>query len=342
VLVVLGGRGSDAAAQQAPATPAAVSPARPTEERATPSAAERETARSAMDEGDRLREGGDLTTALVRYKAAHEIMNVPTTGIEVARAQAELGQLVEARTTAIETANLPAGRKEPGVFREARQAAAQLAAALEPRVPSLTTVVTPADVPYVLEIDGVKLPDPARGVPFKTNPGEHVVMVSAPGYEPVREAVTLTESEARTLSVALVLRPLAPTAAAVASAATVPDDLTTDPASGPRLRGFISLGIGGALLGVGTVTGILSLSATSDAKTECRQALCPPSVERTLDRANTLANVANITVPLGVLGIAYGVYELLTLPSAATAESGPELGLQLSPRGAHATWRGHL
>jgi hypothetical protein len=294
-----------------------------------------------MDEGDRLREAGDLATALVRYKAAHEIMNVPTTGIEVARAQAELGQLVEARTTAIETANLPVARKEPGVFREARQAAAQLAAALEPRVPSLTTVVTPADVPYVLEIDGVKLPDPARGVPFKTNPGEHVVIVSAPGYEPVREAVTLAESEARTLPVVLVLRPLAPTAVA-ASTASARDELATDPASGPRLRGFIALGLGGALLGVGAVTGVLSLSATSDAKAECRNGLCPPSVEQTLDRANTLANVANITVPLGVLGIAYGIYELLTLPSAATAESTPELGLQLSPRGAHATWRGHL
>ena len=44
----------------------------------------------------------DLEGALKRYEAAHEIMGVPTTGIEVARTRAKLGQLVEARAVAIE------------------------------------------------------------------------------------------------------------------------------------------------------------------------------------------------------------------------------------------------
>ena len=64
---------------------------------AAPSPAERETARSLMVDGDRLRSAGDLQSALARYQAAHAIMNVPTTGLALAETQAALGLLVEAR-----------------------------------------------------------------------------------------------------------------------------------------------------------------------------------------------------------------------------------------------------
>src|SRR5271157_3775010 len=48
------------------------------------SAADRETARSMMQEGRDLRDKGDLKGALQRFKAADDIMHVPTTSLEVA------------------------------------------------------------------------------------------------------------------------------------------------------------------------------------------------------------------------------------------------------------------
>ncbi len=108
------------------------------------SAADRETARSLMDQGDDLRSKGDLKAALQRFQAATEIMHVPTTAIEVARTQASLGLLVEARDTLAQIMSSVPARGEPPQFRDARLEAQKLDASLEPRVPTVTVTVSGA------------------------------------------------------------------------------------------------------------------------------------------------------------------------------------------------------
>jgi hypothetical protein len=100
-------------------------------------AAEKANARELMDRGDDLVEKKQYREALEAYQAADAIMHVPTTGIEVARAQVALGLLVEARETALEVARSPETPGEPAPFAEARDAARQLATALERRIPTL-------------------------------------------------------------------------------------------------------------------------------------------------------------------------------------------------------------
>src|SRR5262249_1001249 len=63
---------------------------------AEPSAADRETARSLMNEGDAKFDAKNYAQALKAYQGAHAIMGLPSTGYAVARTQAALGQLVEA------------------------------------------------------------------------------------------------------------------------------------------------------------------------------------------------------------------------------------------------------
>jgi hypothetical protein len=99
-----------------------------------------------------------------------------------------------------------------------------------------------------------------------------------------------------------------------------------------RVRGLIGLSMGGASLAVGIVTGVLSWSQTSDIKPHCdSDHACDAAQRDALQRANTLGNVANILVPVGVIGIAYGLYELLTLPAAAPSRSSAALRLELAP-----------
>src|SRR5579884_1405121 len=81
--------------------------------RADPTAADRETARALMDDGRALREKNDLRGALQRFKAADDIMHVPTTALEVARTQIPLGLLVEARDTIARIRLMPAKPGEP-------------------------------------------------------------------------------------------------------------------------------------------------------------------------------------------------------------------------------------
>jgi hypothetical protein len=301
-----------------------------------------------MDEGDRLVTEGDLEAALTRYESAHAIMHVPTTGLSLARVQAQLGMLVEARSTAMEVINLPAAKSEPKVFTEARRAAGSLSSELEPRVPSIKTLVAPAEVVYSGTLDGIALPSEARLVAFRTNPGLHTVRIEAPGYAPQTRQVTLAEREAETVKVDL--QPTAaeiaspPNAAGTSAAASVPTAPASDPvdpAASGRTPGIVGLSVGGALLVAGTVTGVMSIVQTSHEKDTCPADHCSTSQQDALSTANTLANVANVCVPLGVLGIAYGLYELLTLPDSprTVARSG---GVDVVLTGTGAVLRGSL
>lgn len=304
-----------------------------------------------MDDGDRLQAAGDLKSALERYRAAHEIMHVPTTGLELARAQAKLGMLVEARRTAIEVANMPVAANEPGVFGEARKAAARLADELEPRVPSLSVVVTPAGLDYALTIDEVALPASARALPFKTNPGEHTLSVQALGYLTTRQSVRLGEAERRSLAMALAPDPqqqVLVMPGAVVPRATDPESPFTskpaqpvdDPGKAGRLRGFIGLGAGGAFLIAGGVLGVVSLAQTSDIKDRCRNDRCPPDQKDDISRANTLANLSNVGLIVGGLGVGYGLFELLTHWNWNPGETSERASLSLAPEGPGLRLRG--
>ena len=61
---------------------------------AEPSAADRQTARTLLIKGRNKLKAGDAEGALADFRAAHAIMHVPPTGLDLARAQVALGQLV--------------------------------------------------------------------------------------------------------------------------------------------------------------------------------------------------------------------------------------------------------
>jgi hypothetical protein len=304
---------------------------------AAPSAAERDTARSLMDEGDRMLARGKLGEAMERYRAAHAIMHVPTTGLELARVQARLGLLVEARATAMEVVNLPrSDADEPQVFQQARDAAVVLVRDLEPRVPSLRTKVTPDDRAYRVSVDGVMLPDEARDVPFRTNPGAHAVRVEAQGFEAAQRNVVLVEGQAFTLALQLSPLPAADltvrdSAQPVAPASALYSDDVLDARGAARLRGMIGLGIGVAGLVAGSVTGLISMVQTKQELQNCQDYHCDVSRGDALRTANTFANIANVSFGVAVLGVSYGAFELLTLPAPrARASIGVSIaGLQL-------------
>src|SRR5271155_3196834 len=85
---------------------------------AQPTAADRETARTLLQQGREPRERGNQAEALKRFKGAYEIMHVPTTALELARAQVALGRLVEARDTIAAIRQIPERPGDPAPFKE--------------------------------------------------------------------------------------------------------------------------------------------------------------------------------------------------------------------------------
>ncbi len=319
---------------------------------AEPTAAEKETARTLMDEGDELVAQGDREQALARYRAAHEIMNVPTTGLEVAKVQASLGRLVEARTTALSVVRMQVVAGEPAVFARARSDAQQLAEELVTRIPSVQIQVEPADAPQLLvKIDGTDVPVAAIGLPYKINPGAHRALANAQGFAESGQDFTIAEGEAQTVTLTLVPSATQPVATQAAEPPPPPVTYETTPSDtggssdtgssnakgSSNVVAYIALGISGVSAGVGAITGLGSIQAKNDADEFCKGNICSPDAQEHIDNSKALANVANVSFGIGIAAGVFGVWQLLSSPSSdtATAETGRQWQLSVETRGNH-------
>ncbi|MBX3201949.1 MAG: hypothetical protein KF894_27685 [Labilithrix sp.] len=279
------------------------------------SLADRETARSLMDEGDKKRDGGDPKGALESYQAADAIMKVPTTGLEVARAQIALGMLLEARETLGAVIRSPAKPGEPAPFVAARKAAEVLDAELPGRIPSILVAVTnaPSGVAPAITVDDDAIPPAAASAPRKVNPGKHVVVVRAGAIER-REEVTVAESENKTLTV-----DLAETAERDESPPGAPAPRAS---AAPKVMMFAGFGLAVVGVGVGAVTGLMSLSRTNDLKDACPNDRCPSDKRSELDDTRSLGNISTIAFIAGGIGAGVGVAGLL-LSGSSRSEATP-------------------
>jgi PEGA domain len=174
--------------------------------RAEPSSADKETARHLLKEGDEKFRARDFAGALKAYQAAHAIIQVPTTGLSLAKAQIERGLLVEARDTLLQVTRSPRDPNEPPAFSRARDEATPLAQRLAERIPSLTIVVegVPSDASVEVAIDGAAIPVAVLGAPRKVNPGAHVLTAHTKGFKPISRPVNLGEGDNEKITLKLV------------------------------------------------------------------------------------------------------------------------------------------
>ena len=93
---------------------------------------------------------------------------------------------------------------------------------------------------------------------------------------------------------------------------------------------YVALGVGGAGLVVGGVTGFLALGKKSDLK-GCVDTKCPSNQQDTLDGAKSMATVSTVGFAVGFVGVGLGVVLLLTgnnSASASASKSAPKLAKQ--------------
>jgi hypothetical protein len=167
---------------------------------AEPSASERETARTLVLSGRAKRKAGHLREALADFERAHGIMHVPTTGLDLGKAQVALGMLVEGRATLLESAHYPATPGEPHAFTKARQEARQLAEEVAPRLATLTISVRAG---AKVKIDDAELSASSIDTPLKMNPGKHEIVASIEGGKEKRATIELLERENKSFAIDL-------------------------------------------------------------------------------------------------------------------------------------------
>jgi hypothetical protein len=293
---------SRAALAQTPPPPAgAPRPARPVSD------ADRQEARRHIDRGDEAMAQGRFREALDAYRRAEAIVAVPTTLLEVGRAHFKLGELVAARGKLRQAAEFVARPDEPPVFQKARGEAAALAADIDRRIPKVILHVRTRDGSTpVVHVDGAPLAPAELGRETRLDARAHEIVASAPGHRSARVRIELAEGEARVIDLAL------------------EPGADEPPGSGISPLVYVGFAVAGAGALVGTITGVVHLSETSDLKDECPQDRCPPDQAEARDDVILLANVSNVSFAVGAAGLVLGVVGIVLSGSDEGSDASPE------------------
>lgn len=273
---------------------------------AAQSADDRAGARAAAMEGNKALRESRWADAIDLFTRAESLVHAPPHLLYMARAQVELGLLVEARENLMRVTRETLAPDAPHAFKTAQEEAESEIKAVTARLPYVTVTVKNAGAAEVsVTQDGNRIPNALIGVPRPVNPGQHT-------YEAISGALratgSLTIKEAERQRVVLELKPgeggtgTATTSTAAGKTASTPVSTSGAPSpaeapssppptkdtgttgaeetggmNGMRLGSYISFGVGGAGLIAGTIFALNSKSKFSQSndlynKNDCNNA----------------------------------------------------------------------
>jgi hypothetical protein len=283
---------------------AALAPAAARAQTRDPAAAE-----ALFREGRALSDAGDIAGACAKFRESDRLDPAIGTTFNIADCEERLGHVARAWTLFDEVAQrLPATDKRRGV-------AQQRAAALEPRLPKLSVRLA-ADAPADARVvrDGVELGSASLGTPLPVDPGEHVVVVSAPGRAERSFKIIVSEREIRALDVDV--GELAPSTSP--GHIDIKTETPPTPAKSSPTLGYVLGGIGVAGFVTGAVAGVLVLQKKGVVKDHCNAAKqCDDEGLDATKSGKTLGIVTTAGLITGVVGVGAGGYLILSAGSGS-------------------------
>ncbi|MCC6528448.1 MAG: hypothetical protein IT373_37730 [Polyangiaceae bacterium] len=293
-----------------------------------PSEADKAQARRLGEEGQKALDQKNYEVAYDRFKRAESLFHAPTLLLGLARSSLGLGKVVQAQEAynKIIREKLPKGAPDP--FVRAQEDAKKEIVGLDQKIAWATITVTGPDKPKVT-LDGEPIQVAALGVKRPVDPGEHGVKASAEGYLDAETTFSVIAGGVREVELAMQIDPEA--GKKPPGGPDVPGD-TGDPGAGQRIGGFVTLGIGGAALIVGAITGGLAVGKHGELEDGCQDGVCPKALEPTLDDYHMLGTVSTVGFVAGGVLAATGLIVALTAPSAETTGGlAPRVELALAP-----------
>lgn len=298
------------------------------------------TAEGLFRDARHLMKKGDLAGACAKFAESERLDPSPGTLLNLALCHDKQGKIATAWAEFLEAKRLAQTQHRDKVAAEAERRAAELG----PKVSYLTIVLSQKVPGLAVEIDKVKLDSAALDAKIPVDPGERTVTISAPGYSPATMKITIgADHDLETLDVPKLVKskkaespPSAPAPAAAPArheAAPAHNAKLDTGATSPHtsVLPFVVGGAGVVALGVGTAFAFLSKSTYNSANSLCPSHTgCSNAAMDKRRQATTQANVANVALPLGVVGIGVGVVLLLTGSSSSHSAAHAANGLHVS------------
>lgn len=316
-------------------------------------------ARALAIEGVKLANAAQCELAVEKLQRAQALHPSPVVLGRLGECRVALGRLVEGTEDLRRLLREPVPENASEAVRDAFIRANRVLAEAAPRIATLNVTVrgvSPDEVTVTL--DGKPVPNAALGVDLPTDPGEHRLEATAPGYHLVNQNVSL--GTAQRLVVVLPLEATPPEAAAAVAPETSPAaqpkrtspapqtpaqpasprDPVTDhpePRSSSLIPGISLLTLGALGVGVGTAFGLAAKSDRDELTERCPGNVCSPDDDEALSKAKTKGTVATVAVGAGAAAMVLGVILLVT-SNGDGEEAATTPGLEVA-EGTHA-WIG--
>jgi hypothetical protein len=309
--------------------------------------ADKNQARILGQEGQAALDAKDFKTAEDRFRRAYTLYpNAPTLALGLARALAGNGKVVAAEETynKIIRDGAPPGNQ---VFAKAVDDAKAEIGSVSSKIAYATLNVTGPETSKVT-LDGQSLAWAALGGKRPVDPGDHTLKATAEGYKPAESRFRVDPGKETVVSVTMEKESggagaVTPPPGGTTTTPPPPGSATTPPPGGDtglhvstkggssnKTLGFVALGVGGAGLAVGAITGLIAIGKHGDLKDKCTlpNSACPPDQQDNLDSYHTMGTISTIGFVVGGVGLAAGAILILTAPkeTAQSAYISPYVG----------------
>ena len=184
--------------------------------------------------------------------------------------------------------------------------ARERAAAIEKLVPRLTLRLAKTKASATVTRDGAEVGPGALGIALPVEPGEHAIVVTAPGYEERRYTVSLREGESAEQP--------------IDAGAKLPDPpgdrrplAAPSPGGTRRTVGYVLGGVGLAALAAGGVTGLLAVAKKGDLDGNCYpKTVCNDAGADAAKSGRTFATVSTVAFITDGVALTAGTVLVLT------------------------------
>jgi hypothetical protein len=318
------------------------------------SAAETAAARTLAVEGLKLAQANNCVEAVPKLERAEKLYHSTVVASRLGECYVSVGRLVEGTEVLRKVLREPqSGQPTPALTKALERAQRTLETAT-PRIAGLTIKVA-AVQDMRIKLDGNVVPSALFDSEVPTDPGEHSIEVTAPGFLKSTLRLSVSEGEKKSATLTLARDPNAPatpaateSSAASSAAASSPSRAAAPSPSSPagpaptstrapnRTAAYVSLGFGVAGVAAGGLLGFLTVQKHNDLKDNCPGDVCQPNQQGDLDDAKLFGNMSTVAFGVGGAGLVLGTVLFFTAgPSNvdhASLASRPRFAGLSSPR----------
>jgi len=252
-------------------------------------------------QGRAASEKHDFLSACAKFRESNRLDPAVGTLFNIADCEERLGHLATSWTLFQEVVQrLPTDD-------DRRAIAQRRAQTLEARLPKLSVHLSPsARTDIVVRRDGVALGSASLDTWLPVDPGEHVVVVEAPGTSKASFTARVSEGEHAALEVKL---------GAPLPSSGPPSNSASSAAPTSHVAAYVVGGVGVLGLATGVVAGLLVLQRKSTVDKNCVEHVCNQVGHDAAESGKTLGLVTTVGLVTGAAGLGAATYLFLSAPT---------------------------